>query len=70
MTIQIDMPTCSTSPIIIRYLPDWEFDWSDTTPQKSRNSLTVLLDESDAAETHKRAVCYIMKLMVTAFKTL
>ena len=58
--------------IRIRYLPDWEVDWNDTTPQKSRNSLTVvdfLLNESDAAETHERAVRYMMKFMVTTFKT-
>ena len=24
----------------IRYLPDWEVDWSDTCPQRSRESLT------------------------------
>lgn len=34
----------------IRYVPDWEFDWSDTSPQRSRESLTIsdfMLSESD-----------------------
>ena len=51
---------------------DCEVDCNDTTPQKSHNSLTVvdfLLNESDAAETHERAVRYTMKFMVTTFRT-
>jgi hypothetical protein len=55
--------------IRIRNLPSWEFDWSDTTPQRSRTSLTVvdfLMSEADAAE---RAVRYMMRFMVSAFST-
>ena len=59
--------------IRIRYLPDWEFDWSDTTPQlKSRDLLTApdfLPNESDGAEIHKRAVRYMMRFLVKTFGT-
>ena len=58
--------------IRIRYLPSWEFDWSDTTPQRSRSSLTVinfLMSEADAAEIHERAVRYMMRYMVSVFST-
>ena len=56
----------------IRHLPTWEFDWSDTTPQRSRASLTAvnfLMSEEDAAEIHERAVRYMMRYMVSAFST-
>lgn len=39
--------------IKLRYLPDWEFDWSDNGPQSSRDSLTLeefLPDEEDATK--------------------
>ena len=58
--------------IKIRHLPNWEFDWSNITPQRSRTSLTVidfLMSEADAAEIHKRAVRYMMQYMVSAFAT-
>ena len=64
----------ATSRIAIRIsnLPDWEIDWSDTIPQRSRDSLTVvdfMLSETDAAEIHERAVCYMMGFMVKSFST-
>ena len=58
--------------IKIRYMPNWEFDWSDTTPQRSRTSLTAvdfLMSEADATEIHQRAVRYMKRFMVSAFST-
>ena len=57
----------SRMAIRISNLPDWGIDWSDTTPQRSRDSLTVMdfmLSETDAAEIHERVVCYMMGFMV------
>lgn len=59
--------------IRLRYLPDWEFDWSDTQPQRSRESLTIsdfLPDEHDAAELKSRAIHYVMRILVQNFKHL
>ena len=42
--------------IKIRHLPNWKFDWSNTIPQRSHTSLTVidfLMSEADAAEIHE-----------------
>ena len=58
--------------IRIRHLPNWKVDWSDTTPQRSRTTLTAvnfLMSEADAAEIHKRAVHYMMRFMVSALST-
>ena len=49
------------------YLPDWEFDWSDNTPQRSQDSLTLeefLPDVEDAVEFMQRAVDYTMRFLV------
>ena len=57
--------------IKLRYLPDWEFDWSDNTPQRSRDSLTLgefLPDLEDAAEFMQRAVDYTMRFLVRVFQ--
>lgn len=57
----------------LKNLPDWDFDWSDTSPQKSRQSLgisDILPNEDDAAQLHKRATKYMMKFLVTEFKDL
>ena len=59
--------------IRLRYLPDWEFDWSDTQPQRSRESLTIsdfLPDEHDAAELKSRAIHYVMRILMQNFKHL
>ena len=59
--------------IKLRYLPDWEFDWSDNTPQRSRDSLTLeefLPDLEDAAEFMQRAVDYTMRFLVREFPSL
>ena len=40
----------------VRYLPNWEFDWSDTAPQRNRDSLGAvdfMMSEDDAS--HYRA---------------
>ena len=57
----------------IRNFPAWEFDWSDNTPQRPRDSLTLcdfLPTEEDAGELKKRAVKYVMKFMVAEFQDL
>ena len=59
--------------IRLRYLPEWEFDWSDMQPQRSRESLTIsdfLPDEHDAAELRTRAIQYIMCFLVQTFNGL
>lgn len=57
----------------LKNLPGWEFDWSDTSPQKSRQSLGVvdiLPNEDDATHLKLRAIEYMMKFLVTEFKGL
>lgn len=57
----------------LRHLPDWDFDWSDTSPQKSRQSLSIsdiLSNEDDAAQLKLRATRYMMNFIVTEFKDL
>lgn len=57
----------------LKNLPDWDCDWSDTTPQKSRQSLgifDILPNEDDAAQLELRAIEYMMKFLVIEFKDL
>ena len=57
----------------LQNFPNWDVDWTDSRPQKPRSSLTCsdfLPDESDAAELHKRAILYVMEVLVTEFKSL
>ena len=59
--------------IRLRYLPEWEFDWSDMQPQRSRESLNLsdfLPDERDAAELKTRAIQYVMRFLVQEFSGL
>ena len=59
--------------IKIKYLPDYEFDWSDTAPQRPRTSLTVedfLPNEIDATVLKQRAVHYMMGFLVETFTSL
>ena len=59
--------------IRLRYLPEWEFDWSDMQPQQSRESLNLsdfLPEEHDAAELKTRAIQYIMRFLVQEFSEL
>ena len=57
----------------IQNLPNWDVDWSDTRPQRSRQSLTIsdfLPSEDDAEQLRKRAHHYIMEFLVTEFSSL
>ena len=59
--------------IRLRHLPDWHFDWSDTQPQCSRETLTIsnfLPSEADAAELKTRATHYLMRSLTQEFTAL
>ena len=64
-----------TARLAIRtaHIPDWNFDWSDTQPQRSQQSLTIndfLPNEEDAEKLRKRAIRYLMEILVSEFKSL
>ena len=57
----------------IQNLLNWNFEWSDTCPQLSRQSLTIsnfLPSEDDAQQLKKRAILYMMEFLATEFKSL
>ena len=59
--------------VSIRFLPDFPFDWSDTQPQRGRQSLTIddffpRKDESQQLE--ERATHYLMEFLVDTFADL
>ena len=57
----------------LRYLPDWEVDWSDRSPQRCKRSLgisDILPSEDDAAQLKERAIVYMMNFLVKEFKSL
>ena len=57
----------------LRYLPDWEVNWSDTCPQRSQESLTISdfpPSEEDAEMLRERAIHYTMEFLVTEFSSL
>jgi hypothetical protein len=57
----------------IRYLPEFPFVWSDTSPQKSHQSLTVedyLPNASESQQLEERATRYMMGFLVEAFACL
>ena len=59
--------------IRLRYFPDWEFNWSDDNPQRSRQSLRLedfLPTEEDATELNTRAIQYTMHFLVNEFSSL
>ena len=59
--------------IKIRHLPDFEFSWSDSTPQRPRSALGVedfLPNEHDATILKERAVHYIMCILTEHFPVL
>lgn len=59
--------------IKIRNLPDFEFAWSDSNPQRHRSSLTIdhfLPSEQDCAILEERAVHYRMTFLVEMFPDL
>ena len=59
--------------IRLRYLPDWEFDWQDMQPQRSRDTLTIsdfLPSEDDASYLKTQATHYIMRILTEEFEQL
>ena len=57
----------------IRFLPDFPFSWSDTSPQKSRQSLTVedyLPNASESHQLEELATRYMMGFLVEALTCL
>ena len=57
----------------IRYLPDFPFEWTDTQPQLSRQSITVdlyLPDKEDATRLQEHGVHYLMEFLVEHFTDL
>lgn len=59
--------------IKVRYLPNWDFVWSDNKPQKNRQSLTMddfLPDEEDAITFKERATDYTKRFLVNEFSSL
>ena len=57
----------------IRFLPDFPFSWSDTSPQKSHHSLTVedyLPNASESQQLEEHATCYMMGFLVETFTCL
>ena len=54
-------------------LPDWDFDWSCTSPQRSQSSLTsqyFLPSADDGLQLKQRAVLYMMETLVNEFPPL
>ena len=54
-------------------MPEWEVDWDDTKPQKPRRELQlhdILPSEADGEEFHRRAVHFVMQLLVTEFDSI
>ena len=67
------MNVTSRLAVTIRYLPDFNFSWSDTTPQRSRDSITIediCPSESDAAILKEHAIQYLMGFLVKMFSSL
>ena len=59
--------------IRIRYLPDFPFEWTDTNPQSSRQTLTIddfLPSSEDAMKLQQSAAQYLMSFLVENFTDL
>ena len=54
----------------IRHLPPFEFDWSDTTPQRSCDTLTIKDFLPSEEDVKQRATQYIMGFLVKSFTSL
>lgn len=56
----------------IRYLPDFPFEWSDTQPQRSHQSLTIddFLPSKDDALELQHGIQYLMEFLVENFTDL
>ena len=67
------MNVTSRLAIRIRYIPDFEFSWSDKTPQRSRQSITIediSPSQSDARVLKQHGIQFIMKFLVNMFSSL
>ena len=67
------MNVTSRLAVSIRYLPEFDFDWSNNTPQRSRDSITIEdmpSSESDAAVLKEHAIQYLMDFLVKTFSSL
>ena len=67
------MNVISWLAIRIRYLPDFEFSWSDKAPQQPRESITIediSPSESDCRVLKQRAIHFIMEFLVKTFSSL
>ena len=67
------MNITSRLAIRLRHLPDWQFDWSDTQPQRSRESLSIsdfLPSEEDGAELETRAIHFLMRFLTEELEAL
>lgn len=56
-----------------RFLPDFPFDWSDTQPQRSRQSLTIddfFPDKEESQKLQQRATHFLMGFLVDTFADL
>lgn len=57
----------------IQNLPDWSIDWSDSTPQCSRQSLGIedfLPTADDAGILQRRAINFMTRILVKEFSDL
>ena len=64
------MNVTSRLAVKIRHLPDFQFSWSDTTPQRSRDSITIediLPSQNDSRVLKEHAVQFMMGFLVEAF---
>ena len=67
------MNITSRLAIGLRHLPDWQFNWSDTQPQRSRESLSIadfLPSEEDGAELQTRATHFLMRFLTEELEAL
>ena len=67
------MNITSRLAIRLRHLPDWQFNWSDTQPQRSRESLSIadfLPSEEDGAELQTRATHFLMRFLTEELEAL
>lgn len=67
------MNVTSRLAVRIRYLPDFDFSWSDKSPQRPRESITIediLPSENDAGVLKDRAIHFLMSFLVKTFTSL
>lgn len=57
----------------VKHLPPWEVDWTDASPQRDTATVTIsdiLPSERDGLVLESRAVDFIMRFLVTEFRSL